>query len=253
MALKKKAQTKASPKKRGKGKSSPVLKKKKPQKVPKSSPKQQSQLKTLFRASKFKTTSQGNPVKRQAPVPPKQRVWRKTIVRNKPKKKEVKLPRLFRADRRTGLPVDYERTVEHVMHYVNPYIGSRRKRTPEEELEEVMTRMFVELIQQGGAHQDPCHIAQQLRSMLQKGQCNGIGKGNGNGNGKGNGQCIGNCNCQLGEKCTKSPRSDGRRENAELSDFYSACKRGPPATISPLLGPTRKSRFNYNQLKIRSI
>lgn len=242
MALKKKVLAKAMPKKKGK-KASPVkAAKKKPQKVPRSSPQQQSQLKTLFRAVNFKTTPQGNPVKakRQAPVPPEQRVWRKTIVRSKPKKKEVKLPRLFRADRRTGLPVDYERTVEHVMHYVNPHIGSKRKRTPEEELEEVMTNMFVELIQQGGAHQDPCQITQRLRSMLQSGQYNA----------RGSGQWHGNCNCLLG-KCTKSPRSDGRRQNADLSDFYSACKRGPPPTISPL-GPTRQSRFNYNQLKLRS-
>ncbi|EDW39927.1 GL14000 [Drosophila persimilis] len=165
-----------------KAKTAPVSKKKS-QKVSKSSSKQQSQLKTLFRASNFKTTPQSNPVKRRAPVPPNQRVWRKTIVRTKPKK-EAKLPRLFRADRRTGLPLDYERTVEHVMNYVNPYIGSRRRRTPEEELEEVMANMFVQL-------------------------------------------------------------------NAALSDFYSACKRGPARTGSPL-GPTRKSRFNYNQLKIKS-
>ncbi|XP_026844626.1 uncharacterized protein LOC6595586 [Drosophila persimilis] len=233
MALKKNVKTRVMPKK--KAKTAPVSKKKS-QKVSKSSSKQQSQLKTLFRASNFKTTPQSNPVKRRAPVPPNQRVWRKTIVRTKPKK-EAKLPRLFRADRRTGLPLDYERTVEHVMNYVNPYIGSRRRRTPEEELEEVMANMFVQLVQHGPDHQDPCEITQKLCSMLQNAR-------------KDKGHCNGKCDCQMW-KCTNNGRNEGLKQNAALSDFYSACKRGPARTGSPL-GPTRKSRFNYNQLKIKS-
>ncbi|XP_034666881.1 uncharacterized protein LOC117900581 [Drosophila subobscura] len=222
MALKKQLPTKALPKKKGTNKQA--------QKLPQSSPKQQSQRKTLFRAKKFKSS----PVQAQT----QGQVWRRTIVRSKPKQ-EVQLPRLFRADRRTGLPVDYERTVEQVMHYVNPYIHSQAKRTPEQELEELMTNMFVELIQQGGA--------QQLRAMLQKG-CQGSGSCDWQRVGQFDRQMGGQCDHQLSKKFPMNARS----ENADLSDFYSACKRGPQRTASPLAAPTRRSRFNYNQLKLRS-
>ncbi|SPP79096.1 uncharacterized protein LOC117581908 [Drosophila guanche] len=231
MALKKQLPTKALPKKKGKSASGS---KKQAQKLPKSSPKQQSQLKTLFTSKKFKKS----PVQAQT----QSQVWRRTIVRSKPKQK-VQLPRLFRTDRRTGLPVDYERTVEQVMHYVNPYIHSQAKRTPEQELEELMTNMFVELMQQGGA--------QELRSMLQKG-CKGRGSCDWQMGGQCERQMGGQCDWQMGRKFPMNPRNDGRQENSDLSAFYNACKRGPQRTPSTLAAPTRRSRFNYNQLKIRS-
>ncbi|BFF96210.1 uncharacterized protein DMAD_13453 [Drosophila madeirensis] len=212
--------------------------KKQAQKLPQSSPRQQSQLKTLFRAKKFKSS----PVQAQS----QGQVWRRTIVRSKPKQ-EVQLPRLFRADRRTGLPVDYERTVEQVMHYVNPYIHSQAKRTPEQELEELMTNMFVELMQQGGAQQNACQISQQLRAMLQKG-CKRRGSCDWQRGGQCERQMGGQCDYQMDRKLPMNARN----ENADLSDFYSACKREPQRTASPLAAPTRRSRFNYNQLKLRS-
>ncbi|KAI8035363.1 uncharacterized protein LOC128253517 [Drosophila gunungcola] len=174
-------------------------------KVPKTDPQQQRFLKTCF--------------KKKSSVPQNQKVWRRTVVQTKPKKK-FKIPKLFRIDRVTGLPVDYEMTVHRVMHYVNPHLSNQQ--SAEEVLEELLTKMFAKgMIQCCQVHQQ----VNKLHSLLKN-----------------------NCKCQQISKIDK----DSREANENLSNFHSACKLGPRRILSPKLGPTYMSRFNFNQLRIKS-
>ncbi|KAH8279611.1 hypothetical protein KR018_007881, partial [Drosophila ironensis] len=191
--------------------------------MPRTNPKQQSHLKRQFRAAKTGP-------KRKA-VPMEHRVWRRTTVRLKPKP-VTKMPRLFRVDRRTGLPLDYERTVERVMSYVNPHIIYRP--SAEEMLEESLAKMFAELMRQGNRNQSG---RLQLQTLLK--DCRG-------------------CHCPMGQfldKAEKSFQADPTERNRQetndtLKHFHSACKRGPRNIRS--VGPTYKSKFNFNQLRITS-
>ncbi|XP_017105392.1 uncharacterized protein [Drosophila bipectinata] len=195
-------------------------------KVPKTDPQQQRHLKNRFRRAPI--PGRNKSFVAQSSVPPSQRVWRRTAVRTKPKPK-VKLPRLFRLDHLTGLPVDYEKTVERVMHYVNPHLGNRPN--AEQMLEELLTSMFAEVMRQGCRDRLGSH---QLRAMLK--------------NSKG-------CSCPMGQylnKCDLNSQSekDRRETNESLQHFHSACKRGPRQPQSSR--PTYTSKFNFNQLKIKS-
>ncbi|KAH8237981.1 hypothetical protein KR032_010059 [Drosophila birchii] len=221
-----------------------IIRKKKrtpPKKLPKTNPKQQTALKNLFVTQRTGTKKRSSRSTRTTTPPPSQQVWRRTVLRNKPKPKpKDKLPRLFRMDDQTGLPMDYEQTVERVMHYVNPHLASR----PNAELlmEELLTNMFMELVQQRCASRKvPAHMCcrdksapghmccrdHQTKRYLQT--------------------LLKTKACQSDEQIKQSKQ----KANEDLTDFHSACKRGP-RHISPKLGPTKASKFNFNQLRIRS-
>lgn len=90
------------------------------------------------------------------------RVWRKTIVVTKPKVKP-RVPRLFRADRNTGLPLDYERTVSRIMRYVNPQHS--QSPSPEKILEDHITRQLVEIFELCNCNNNfPCLLAKHRLS-----------------------------------------------------------------------------------------
>ncbi|XP_016956579.1 uncharacterized protein LOC108029039 [Drosophila biarmipes] len=182
-------------------------------KVPKTDPQQQRFLKTRFKANK--------PIKKQSSVPPSQRIWRRTAVQTKPKLTK-RIPKLFRMDRHTGLPVDYERTVQRVMHYVNPHLANRPR--TEQVLEELLAKLLAEVVRQGGHHQNT-----QLRSLLKD-----------------------HCNCRRKDMVRSKSEQRRREANESLDQFHSACKRGPFRLASPKLGPTCISKFNFNQLRIKS-
>ncbi|EDV30759.1 uncharacterized protein Dana_GF15017 [Drosophila ananassae] len=200
--------------------------------VPKTNPKQQRHLKRRFMTAPRRGHNKN--LAAQSPLPPSQRVWRRTAVRTKPKPK-VKLPRLFRLDRLTGLPVDYEKTVERVMHYVNPHLDHRPN--PEQMLEDMLTNMFAEAVRQGCRNHPQVfsHLgAHQLRALLKD------SKG---------------CTCPMGKYLNKSDMNaqsekDRRETNESLQHFHSACKRGPRSPHSTR--PTYTSKFNFNQLRIKS-
>ncbi|XP_037710665.1 uncharacterized protein LOC119547741 [Drosophila subpulchrella] len=196
--------------KRGRAKSMPK-KKGSVKKVPKTDPQQQRFLKTRFRANK--------PISKPS-VPPNQRIWRKTVVQTKPKIQK-RIPKLFRMDQHTGLPVDYERTVQRVMHYVNPHLASRP--SAEQVLEELLAKMLAEIVRHGG------HQNTQLRSLLGD-----------------------HCNCRRRDMVRSKSEQSRREANESLDQFHSACKRGPCRLPSPKLGPTYMSKFNFNQLRIKS-
>ncbi|XP_034473596.1 uncharacterized protein LOC117781001 [Drosophila innubila] len=145
-----------------------------------------------------------------------QRVWRKTIVFTKTKPK-MKLPRLFRADRLTGLPVDYERTVSKIMHYVNPHLSSSP--SPDQLMEELLTRTLVGYVGNWNcSNQSPQFLKHHMRIILRN-------------------------------QVPQSIENDFRND-ADLCQFHCACKRKP---VPPeALIPTYKSKFNYNNLKIKS-
>ncbi|XP_017015073.2 uncharacterized protein [Drosophila takahashii] len=185
------------------------------QKKPKTDPQQQRFLKTRFQSA-------NRPISKQSSVPPSQRIWRRTVVQKKPKQK-TRIPKLFRMDRHTGLPVDYERTVHQVMHYVNPHLASRPN--PEQVLEHLLAKMLAEILRQGG-HQN---ANSQLRSLLHD-----------------------HCNCHRTNTISSKEAQSQREANESLSQFHSACKRGPCRLPRPKLGPTYMSKFNFNQLKIKS-
>lgn len=171
--------------------------------VPQTNPKEQRHLKNRFMSAP--RPGRNKHLVAHRPLPPSQRVWRRTAVRTKPKPK-VKLPRLFRLDRLTGLPVDYEKTVERVMHYVNPHLGHRPN--PEQALEEMLTNMFAEAVRQGcrNHHQVFGHLGvHQLRAMLKD------SKGG---------------TCPMGQYVNKSDMSaqsekDRRETNESLQHFHS--------------------------------
>ncbi|XP_016987960.1 uncharacterized protein LOC108050688 [Drosophila rhopaloa] len=183
-------------------------------KVPKMDPQQQRYLKT-----RFKTTRPNS----KSSVPPNQRIWRRTVVQTKPKQKS-KIPKIFRMDRVTGLPVDYERTVQRVMHYVNPHLNNPP--SEEEVLEELLTKMFAQLIRRGYESRDQ---VTRLRSFFKD-----------------------NCKCQRISHLLSRSEQNMREANENLCNFHSACKRGPRQILNPNLGPTYMSRFNFNQLRIKS-
>ncbi|KAL7742454.1 hypothetical protein ACLKA6_019084 [Drosophila palustris] len=145
-----------------------------------------------------------------------QRVWRKTIVLTKTKPK-CKLPKLFRADRLTGLPVDYERTVSRIMHYVNPHLSSSP--SPDQLMEQLLTRTLVSYVGNWKcSNRSPQFLKHHMRSILRD----------------------------------QAPQSlqENIRNDRDLGQFHCACKRKPvPAET---LIPTYKSKFNYNNLKIKS-
>ncbi|KAH8283111.1 hypothetical protein KR054_012272 [Drosophila jambulina] len=231
-------------------KSKNIRKKKRtsPKKIPKTDSKQQSILKNIFvnQKSGIKKRSSGS---RRPSGPPasQQQVWRRTVYRNKPKPKpKDKVPRLFRMDDQTGLPVDYERTVERVMHYVNPHLASR----PNADLvmEDLLAKMFMDVMRNGCPNPKiPAHM------------CCRDGRAPG-------GMCCRDHQtkrylqtllkahpCRLGQFPSHEPvKHQSKQEaNVDLTDFHSACKRGP-RKISPQLGPTKASKFNFNELRIRS-
>ncbi|KAM8718188.1 hypothetical protein ACLKA7_004834 [Drosophila subpalustris] len=144
------------------------------------------------------------------------RVWRKTIVLTKTKPK-CKLPKLFRADRLTGLPVDYERTVSRIMHYVNPHLSSSP--SPDQLMEQLLTRTLVSYVGNWKCgNRSPQFLKHHMRSILRD----------------------------------QAPQSlqENIRNDQDLGRFHCACKRKPvPAET---LIPTYKSKFNYNNLKIKS-
>ncbi|XP_017075205.2 uncharacterized protein LOC108110617 [Drosophila eugracilis] len=183
-------------------------------KVPKTNPQQQRYLKTRFRKTK--------PVAKQSSVPPNQRIWRRTAVQTKPKVHK-KLPKLFRMDRHTGLPVDYERTVQRVMHYVNPQLANRP--SAEGVLENLLAKALVEAMRQSDG------------GMMQTTNMQSLFKGH--------------CKCHR-TRLLPSVNDSKREANDSLSQFHSACKRGPCPSPKPKLGPTYTSKFNFNQLKIKS-
>ncbi|KAH8409563.1 hypothetical protein KR222_008528 [Zaprionus bogoriensis] len=150
--------------------------------------------------------------KRQA-QPPAQRVWRKTVVLDKPKPK-VKVPRLFRTDRFTGLPVDYERNVARIMSYVNPQLS--QSPSPETIMADILARTLAGLI--GGRNRSSNDIKRQMLMILQ-------------------GHSI-------------QPSPEDLRYDEELNHFHCVCKRKP--VPSPSQFPTASSKFNYNGLKIKS-
>eukprot|EP00099_Drosophila_melanogaster_P017859 NP_608820.1 uncharacterized protein Dmel_CG15425 [Drosophila melanogaster] len=184
-------------------------------KVPRTDPQQQFYLKNRFNATR--------PRPKQSTVPPSQRIWRRTVVQTKPKIK-TKIPRLFRMDRNTGLPVDYERTVNQVMQYVNPNL--RNPPSAEKVLEELLTKMLTEVVRQGGRC---CREHSQLRSLLKN-----------------------RCHCHRSSQFLSKAEKARFEANESLSQFHSACKRGPCRIPSTKLGPTYMSKFNFNQLKIKS-
>ncbi|EDW71190.1 uncharacterized protein [Drosophila virilis] len=147
-------------------------------------------------------------------LPTVHRVWRKTIVRIKPKPRNL-VPRLFRVDRLTGLPLDYERTVSRIMHYVNPHIFDDP--SPEEQMERLLTRALGGIID-NCSNRCPYYLRNQMRTFLRS----------------------------QGSKSTR--RTEGT-DNEDLSQFYCACKRGP---IILEQAPTYRSKFNYNSLKINT-
>jgi len=95
---------------------------------------------------------------------PNNRIWRKTIVFAKTKPK-IKLPRLFRADSLTGLPLDYERTVLKIMHYVNPHLSSSP--SPDQLMEELLTRTLVGYVENWSrTNQSPQSLKDHLHMIL---------------------------------------------------------------------------------------
>ncbi|KAH8244556.1 hypothetical protein KR038_000695 [Drosophila bunnanda] len=202
-------------------------------KLPKTNPNQQSVLKNLFVTQRCNTKKRSSATRRPSAPPPSQQVWRRTVLRNKPKPKpKDKLPRLFRMDDQTGLPLDYEQTVERVMHYVNPHLTSR----PNAELvmEELLTKMFMEVVHQRCPYRKVnmcCRDEKAPRDMC----C------------RHHQTSLKTHPCRLGQYIKQTKQE----ANEDLKDFHSACKRGP-RHISPKLGPTQASKFNFNQLRIRS-
>ncbi|KAH8360972.1 hypothetical protein KR093_002279, partial [Drosophila rubida] len=140
-------------------------------------------------------------------------IWRRTIVLMKTKPK-AKLPRIFRADRTTGLPLDYERTVSKIMHYVNPQAS--KSPSPDQLMEELLTQTLAGYLV--GSNCCNGSFEEHMRMILQNQRTYGM---------------------------RKDPRND-----EALVDFHCACKRKPPPPCN--LVPTYESKFNYNNLKIKS-
>ncbi|EDW87618.1 uncharacterized protein LOC6526804 [Drosophila yakuba] len=185
-------------------------------KVPKTDARQQFYLKTQFKATRPCP-------KQQSTVPRSQRIWRRTVVQTKPKIK-TRIPKLFRMDRHTGLPVDYERTVNQVMHYVNPHLHNPP--SAEKVLEHLLTKMLTEVVRQGGhCWQDTTQLCSLLKNS---------------------------CQCHRSSQLRTKEEKERREANESLSQFHSACKRGPCRVPRPKLGPTYMSKFNFNQLRIKS-
>ncbi|KAH8333800.1 hypothetical protein KR059_003440 [Drosophila kikkawai] len=222
-----------------------IIRKKKvtfPKKVNKIEPQKQSVLKNLF-VSQRSGNQKRSPASRRSP--PSQQVWRRTVYRNKPKAKpKDKLPRLFRLDDQTGLPVDYEQTVERVMHYVNPHLASRPN--TEQVMEELLTGMFMEVVRQSSPDPRCCRDEKALGCMCcrdhqTKRYLQSLLKAH---------PCRWNQFSNKDE--SQEPLKQSKlKANKDLSDFHSACKRGP-RPISFKLGPTQASKFNFNQLRIKS-
>ncbi|EDW11016.2 uncharacterized protein LOC6575565 [Drosophila mojavensis] len=147
------------------------------------------------------------------------RVWRKTIVVTKPKPKD-RVPRLFRADRLTGLPLDYERTVSRIMSYVNPQHS--RTPSPEKALENLFSQQLAGIFELCSRNnQCPRAMKNQIRLMLKS-------------------------------YGTKTPQCSGEADNRNLCEFHSACTRGPTPRPEFQAPPTYKSKFNYNTLRIHT-
>lgn len=146
--------------------------------------------------------------------PPSPKLWRKTIVLIKPKPKKV-VPRLFRVDRSTGLPVDYERTVSRIMRQVNPQLVNAP--SSDTKMSKMLARTIVEILGKP-KNRCPSDIRQQVEMILK-------------------------------HHVTK-PTKEKIQHDKELKHFHCACKRR--STINDEQIPTYNSRFNYNRLRIKS-
>ncbi|EDW04281.1 GH10065 [Drosophila grimshawi] len=154
-----------------------------------------------------------NTVKRCKQLPINQRVWRKIIVLPKAK---IPLPRLFCTDRKTGLPVGYERRVSRIMHYVNPQLS--KSPCTEHLMEKLLAGTLTDFLESCCCTSScPQYLNNQLRSIL---------------------------------KGSKFSQQDECIYRDELSQFHCACKRGSVIPEPP--SPTYKSKFNYNSLMIYS-
>lgn len=147
----------------------------------------------------------------KAPIP---KMWRKTIVLIKPKPKKV-VPKLFRVDRSTGLPVDYERTVSRIMRYVNPQLD--KSPSSETKVAKMLARTIVDIMGKS-KNRCPADFRQQVEMILK-------------------------------HHVTK-PSKDKVQQDLDLQEFHCACKRRPIINYDQI--PTYNSRFNYNRLKIKS-
>ncbi|EDW77647.2 uncharacterized protein Dwil_GK24610 [Drosophila willistoni] len=172
--------------------------------------------------------SKGGPQKvvkqRKPKAKPVHQSVHKTIVGHKVKMESTALevPRLFRVDRLTGLPLDYEQTVDYVMHYVNPHLV--HKRSPEQLLEEKLTQMFASLMEQQrgyGCGMSRSLIRHKLMSQLRS-------KGG----------------------STLTLAKANREGNMELNEFHTACKRGPKAQSETYINSRKSKGTKYNPYKL---
>lgn len=149
--------------------------------------------------------------------PPSSKVWRRTIVVIKPKAKK-KLPRLFRVDDSTGLPVDYERTVARIMSYVNPQLN--KAPSSDAKVAQMLARTVLDIMGKSKGHiRCPHDIKQQMQMIF--------------------------------KHHTVKESKEKLQHDSDLNKFHCACKR-KPSPISDEQIPTYNSRFNYNRLKIKS-
>ncbi|XP_062133490.1 uncharacterized protein LOC133843779 [Drosophila sulfurigaster albostrigata] len=158
----------------------------------------------------FKNSTKRQPQK----CPSSQVIWRKTIVLTKVKHK-ANLPRIFTPDRITGLPLDYERTVSKIMHYVNPQASNSS--SPDQLIEEFLTQTLVGYLKNYTCC-DQSSLKKHMRMILQI----------------------------QGPNVAQSYH----RNDEELFEFHCACKRKPIPPVN--IVPTYGSKFNYNNLKIKS-
>lgn len=156
--------------------------------------------------------------------PPSSKMWRRTIIVIKPKKKK-KLPRLFRVDNSTGLPVDYERTVARIMSYVNPQLN--KAPSSDAKVAQMLARTVLDIMGKSKGHirypqghiRCPHDIKQQMQMIF--------------------------------KHHSVKESKEKLQHDSDLNKFHCACKR-KPTPISDEQIPTYNSRFNYNRLKIKS-
>ncbi|ALC38082.1 CG15425 [Drosophila busckii] len=171
-----------------------------------------------------KSTAQQNYLKhnyitvKQEAKPIMRRVWRRTVVQLKPKPK-VRVPRLFRMDINTGLPLDYERNVSKIMSYVNPHFA--RPPNPDQVIEQMLTQALANIVGRGGDF-----AAENIRSEILK-------------------------SMRQHTAMAKKPSANKQRANYELQQFHKACKRAPAAEQQdelPAPAPSRKHKLMYKHL-----
>ncbi|KAH8284470.1 hypothetical protein KR044_003326, partial [Drosophila immigrans] len=172
----------------------------------------------------------------QQQSPSSQPIWRKTILVNKPKPKTI-LPRIFRTDRKTGLPLDYERTVSKIMRYVNPQAS--KSHSPDQLMEELLSQTLVGYLESYN-RTNGCVFKHHMHMILQNRGLNAIDKD------------VRNDENLLEFHCawlvTHSFYLQDSKKNITKIISYSKRKPLPSANIVP----TYQSKFNYNNLKIKS-